>query len=72
MTQNSKNYFNLEKRTLEFSKSIISRCRELPKDYINIELITQLVRSAGSVGANYREANEIKNIFSSILQKVEV
>ena len=30
----------------------------LPKTLPNIEIIKQLVRSAGSVGANYIEANE--------------
>lgn len=30
----------------------------MSKDTINRELISQIVRSAASVGANYREANE--------------
>ena len=50
--------FNLEERTLDFSKAIINLCKQLPKNTINFKLIDQLVRSAGSVGANYREANE--------------
>ena len=50
--------YDLEKRTLYFAKAIIRLCKKLPKNTINIELIRQLVRSAGSVGANYREANE--------------
>jgi len=50
--------FNLEKRTTEFAKSIIRLCRELPKNPINDRLIGQVTGSAGSVGANYREAND--------------
>ena len=33
-------------------------CRALPKDPINNRLTGQAVGSAGSVGANYREAND--------------
>jgi four helix bundle protein len=50
--------YDLEERTLEFAKGIIRLCKKLPKDVINLELIAQLVRAAGSVGANYRESNE--------------
>jgi four helix bundle protein len=50
--------FDLEIRTTEFAKSIIKLCKKLPKDCINIRLISQLVASAGSIGANYREAND--------------
>lgn len=50
--------FDLEKRTLDFAKDVINFCGRLQKDVINIKLIGQLVRASGSVGANYREANE--------------
>ena len=50
--------FDLEERTLTFAKEIIKICKKLPFDAINKELISQLVRSGGSVGANYREAND--------------
>jgi four helix bundle protein len=56
-TQNSKHY-DLEERTLEFLKDVIRLCKKLPRDTVNIELVKQLIRAAGSVGANYREANE--------------
>jgi four helix bundle protein len=52
-----KNY-DLEKRTLEFSKKIIRLCKKLPHDRINNRLVDQLIRSGTSIGANYREANE--------------
>jgi len=50
--------FDLENRTTEFAKSIIRLCKKLPKDCINTRLISQAVASAGSIGANYREAND--------------
>ncbi len=55
--QNGKHY-DLEIRTLEFSKNTIKLCKKLPMNPINIKLIGQLVSSSCSVGANYREANE--------------
>jgi len=54
--QNSR--YDLEDRTLLFSKDIISLIRILSKNVINLKLIDQLIRSATSIGANYREANE--------------
>ena len=50
--------FDLEKRTTEFAKRIIRLCKELPKNSMNYRLIGQIVDSAGSIGANYREAND--------------
>ena len=54
----SKKTYNLEERTLQFSKKCIDVCKLIIKDVINIELVRQLVRASGSVGANYREAND--------------
>ena len=50
--------FDLEERTLKFSQSTLLFCKGIRKSVDNVELVKQLVRSAGSVGANYREANE--------------
>jgi four helix bundle protein len=50
--------YDLGERTLEFAKGIIRLCKSLPKDTINRELVAQLVRAGGSVGANYREGND--------------
>ncbi len=50
--------FDLEDRTLIFAKSVLKLVKKLPANIINRELVRQLVRSAGSVGANYREAND--------------
>jgi len=54
----SNKVYNLEERTFLFSKAIVLFCKKLPKTFSNIEYIKQLIRSSGSVGANYIEANE--------------
>lgn len=56
--QNKEKRYDLEERTLEFFRKVIRLCKKLPKDAVNIEIIRQLIRAAGSIGANYREANE--------------
>lgn len=48
----------LEERCHQFGKRVRGYCRKLNKDLANIEDIKQLVKSSGSVGANYIEANE--------------
>ena len=50
--------FNLEARTTEFAKAIIRVCKGLSRNTMNDRLIGQIVGSGGSVGANYREAND--------------
>ena len=50
--------FNLEKRTTEFAKMVIRVCKCLPRNPMNDRLIGQVVGSSGSIGANYREAND--------------
>jgi four helix bundle protein len=51
-------HYNLEDRTLEFAKQVVDLIKELPRNIANLELSSQVIRSAGSVGANYREAND--------------
>jgi len=53
-----KQKFDLEDRTLSFAKEVINMLKTLPNNTPNSEIIRQLVRSVGSVGANYREAND--------------
>lgn len=55
--QNLKHY-DLEDRTLAFSKRVIHLGKALPKNTINFNLIDQVIRSGTSMGSNYREANE--------------
>jgi four helix bundle protein len=50
--------YDLEDRTFEFAKVVRVFVRKLKKDIANIEDSKQVVRSSGSVGANYIEAND--------------
>ena len=50
--------YDLESRTLKFADDVSQYVNSLPVKTSNIENGKQLVRSAGSVGANYIEANE--------------
>ncbi len=54
---NNKPVYDLEERTFEFAKAVRLFVKELPKTIANIEDGKQVVKSSGSVGANYREAN---------------
>ena len=55
---NPKQKYDLEERTINFSKDIIDFCKKLPQNSINRSLISQLIRSGTSIGANYSEADE--------------
>lgn len=57
-TNNKQKRFDLEDRTLHFSKCVLQYSKNMPKFIGNIEIAKQLVRAAGSIGANYIEANE--------------
>lgn len=57
MEKNSKRY-DLEERTYQFAKSVRSFVKKLKNNIANIEDGKQVIRSSGSVGANYIEANE--------------
>ncbi len=56
--QNSKPQYDLEERTFKFAKAVRLFVKTLPKTIANIEDGKQLIKSSGSTGANYREANE--------------
>ena len=55
---NSNKIYDLEERTYVFTKNVIQFINKLERNLSNIEISKQLIRSAGSVGANYIEANE--------------
>jgi len=57
---NAKNpkQYDLEERTFQFAKDVRLFIKKLPKTLTIIEDGKQLIRSSGSVGANYIEANE--------------
>jgi len=50
--------YNLEERTAKFGENIIEFVKNLLRNEINRTLISQSVRSATSIGANYMEANQ--------------
>jgi four helix bundle protein len=54
----TKRPYDLEERTFEFARDVRFFVKALPKTTANIEDSKQVVRSSGSVGANYIEANE--------------
>ena len=49
--------FDLEERTARLGESVIAFCKTLPMNPITTPLISQIVRTSGSVGANYCEAD---------------
>ncbi len=57
---NSKQY-DLEERTARFAEAVIDLMKKTPNNSINKRMIEQVVGSAGSVGANYCEANEAES-----------
>lgn len=50
--------YDLEARTAEFGEMVIQFLKTLPRNSITNPLISQLVRSATSIGANYCEADD--------------
>ena len=54
----SEKIYDLGDRTFKFAKRVRQFVKCLPKTTINLEDSKQLVRSSGSVGANYIEASE--------------
>jgi len=55
---NNKKRFDLEDRTTQFAIRVVRLCKRLPRNPINDRIIGQLTGSSGSIGANYREAND--------------
>lgn len=50
--------YDLEERTFQFARDVRRFVKALPRTLGSIEDAKQLLRSSGSVGANYIEANE--------------
>jgi len=51
------NRYNLEERTAKFGEDVIDLCKSINQDLITRPLISQLIKSSTSIGANYMEAN---------------
>jgi four helix bundle protein len=56
--QNTNKIYDLEERTYLFDRDVRIFCKRIPKSISNTEDTKQLIRSSGSIGANYIEANE--------------
>lgn len=54
---NVKKPYDLEERTAQFGEEVIKFIKILPENITNRPLISQLIRSATSIGANYMEAD---------------
>lgn len=53
----NKRSYDLEERTANFGEKIIDFCKTLKVGPVSRPLISQVVRSGTSIGANYMEAN---------------
>lgn len=49
--------YDLEERLAKFGEKIIELCKKALKDTVTTPIISQLIRSGTSIGANYCEAN---------------
>lgn len=54
---NAKKKYDLEERTGEFGEKILEFAKKIPQNPVTLPLISQLVRSGTSIGANYCEAD---------------
>jgi four helix bundle protein len=53
--------FDLEERTARLGESVIAFAERIPKNPVTLPIISQLVRAATSVGANYCEADDAQS-----------
>ena len=56
-----KSKYDLEERTAVFAEDIVVLIRKIKVDYVNKNIISQVMKSAGSIGANYCEATEAES-----------
>lgn len=61
----------LEFRTKRFHIGVIQLCLLLPRNTVGFEIGKQLIRSAGSVAANYRASKRAKSL-ADFIYKIEV
>jgi four helix bundle protein len=60
MKESRHKIYDLEERTAKFAEVVILLCKVCPKNTVTIPIISQLIRAATSIGANYCEANGFK------------
>jgi four helix bundle protein len=61
----------LEDRAMKFNIDVIRLCKDLPKNAAGFETGRQVIRAAGSVGANYRSTKRAKSN-ADFIHKIEV
>ena len=61
----------LQQRTKKFHVDVIKFCSDFPKNAAGFETAKQLIRSAGSVGANYRATVRAKSN-ADFIYKIEI
>jgi four helix bundle protein len=61
----------LQNRTKQFHIDVIKLCEDLPRNAAGFETAKQVIRSAGSVGANYRATVRAKSK-ADFIYKVEI
>lgn len=57
MNESSQRAYNLETRTIDFSRTLVRFCKNVEYSSVTNPLVVQLVRAGTSIGANYQEAN---------------
>lgn len=68
MDNKKKGSYDLEERTFRFAQDVRSLIKRLPKTIGNQEDGRQIIRSSGSVGANYIEAQEYTGVKDRLLR----
>ena len=53
--------FDLEERTARFAERVIDLCKSIKVTPYNMKIISQVIGSGGSIGANYCEASEAES-----------
>ncbi|MCU0783964.1 MAG: four helix bundle protein [Verrucomicrobia bacterium] len=56
-----KQEYDLEERTAKFGEAAIRFAKQFPQGAVNTPLISQFVRAATSMGANYSEADDAES-----------
>lgn len=53
--------YDLEERCTSYAEEIIDFCKAIKVNPLNMRIISQLIGSSGSIGANYSEATEAES-----------
>lgn len=61
----------LELRTKNFNIEVIKFCKDFPRTAAGFEIAKQLIRSSGSVGANYRASARAKSK-ADFINKIQI